>query len=489
MLKQLNDDIIFLILKELKDDNKTIYSCLFVNRIWCKMTVPILWNDPVKQFRTYPSKNVYIILFNVLFLHLSEKSRNNLKNQGIDLFIEAYQKPLFNYISYWKHLNLYFLESMMMNVDKNIEKSKTSIVRNELLNLFDINTKFSSLSIQKLPCSQILGNEYCFSKLQYFFCNVDINRNILEKLAEMNTSVEKLGFRIYNTSNNPGIIRLIEVQKNLKEVNFFSEFITGLNESYRKALEESLIKCSDTIQHLKISWIPLTKFLSNLVNLVSLEIKAFNDTNWDHLIGVSLPFLKFLKVVSVPSELITSLVESTRGFLVEIIVIFQGIDGERLLQAIYQNCPNLNYLTFSLYDKDILSFENLLINCQFLAGLKVIGMYDYRYKSEFNWNKLFEILTRSAPVNLFRFKFSNNRNRINSYNRNNITKSLSLFFNNWKERHPMLLQVMWVQQNQQFKDLIQLYKSKGIIKEYISSYGLEEFEWIQLKNHIPFYDF
>jgi hypothetical protein len=63
-----------------------------------------------------------------------------------------------------------------------------------------------------------------------------------------------------------------------------------------------------------------------------------------------------------------------------------------------------------------------------------------------NWNKLFEILMRSAPTSLFRFKFdfnsSSNRLNSNSNNSSNIMKSLELFFDNWKGRHPMLLQIM-----------------------------------------------
>ncbi|PKK64177.1 hypothetical protein RhiirC2_757131, partial [Rhizophagus irregularis] len=95
MLK-LNKDVIFLILEELQDDNKSLYSCLLVNRTWCETTVPILWKNPARQY--YSTNNAYNILLNVILLHLSEESRNNLKYQGINLFMKPYQRPLFNYI-------------------------------------------------------------------------------------------------------------------------------------------------------------------------------------------------------------------------------------------------------------------------------------------------------------------------------------------------------------------------------------------------------
>src|SRR5438046_2368272 len=67
----LNKDVLFLIFEELKNDKKSLYSCLLVNRTWCTTAVPILWKNPSEQyFITNNSKN---ILFNVILLHLSEE--------------------------------------------------------------------------------------------------------------------------------------------------------------------------------------------------------------------------------------------------------------------------------------------------------------------------------------------------------------------------------------------------------------------------------
>jgi hypothetical protein len=76
---------------------------------------------------------------------------------------------------------------------------------------------------------------------------------------------------------------------------------------------------------------------------------------------------------------------------------------------------------------------------------------------------------------------------------------LKFFFENWKDRHPMLLQILifsehsrsleqnYHYQHRQLEDLVQMYQSKGIIKKY-DTYGYEDFEWIQLKNKILFND-
>jgi hypothetical protein len=73
-MSKLNKDVIFLVLKEFSNNRKFLHPCLLVNRTWCETAVPILWSNP--YCRTDNAKN---ILFNVILLHLSEESRENLK--------------------------------------------------------------------------------------------------------------------------------------------------------------------------------------------------------------------------------------------------------------------------------------------------------------------------------------------------------------------------------------------------------------------------
>ena len=44
----LNRDVLYLIFEELQDDKQTLHSCIFVNKLWCEIIVPILWKDPWK---------------------------------------------------------------------------------------------------------------------------------------------------------------------------------------------------------------------------------------------------------------------------------------------------------------------------------------------------------------------------------------------------------------------------------------------------------
>ncbi|RGB27036.1 hypothetical protein C1646_820012 [Rhizophagus diaphanus] len=469
------NDIIVLILKELQDDTKSLYSCLLVNRTWCRLTVPILWQNPSNK-KDYISYKVCNILFNVVLSHLSEESRNNLKNQGIDLFKEKYQQPLFNYISFWRHLNLHNLEYIMENVfTKNFEMSKKSTIGNEIMKLFiNSETKFVSLTIPKVNLCHISGSELCFSKLEYLDCDYT-NSNILERLAIMSTSIKNLifNYEYNNTINNHGINRLIEVQKNLKRINFNSKL--PRDELFCKTLEESMIKCADTLQYLKISWIPVPKFFSYLINLVSLEIINFTDrTNLNYLgkgIFPLLNSLKSLKVVDVPSNICKNIIDSTKGNLIEISIIYEyqqynPDDNGELIQKIYQKCPNLKFLELTMYKENISEFKNLLINCQSLISLEII---DHNIK----WNKLFEVL-KFSPISLFRFKFSTEF-KVLFLN----LKHLKLFLDNWKDRNPMLLHLnigyFFITGSRQLQQYIKLRRRLNV---FLQEYKAKEFDVI-----------
>ena len=118
-----------------------------------------------------------------------------------------------------------------------------------------------------------------------------------------------------------------------------------------------------------------------------------------------------------------------------------------------------------------------------LSGLVIDTTYDHN--NAFKWDKLFEILTKSSPISLFRFKF---------FSRLVIElEFLKSFFDNWKNRNPILLKVdadyMIYETKSQLEDLTKKYKEKGIIKQYSISIDrdvYEDFEWdLKKKNFIP----
>ena len=96
-MTNLNRDVLYLILEELQDDKKTLYSCLLVNKTWCKTAVPILWRNPWKRlkerrlFKERTSDKVGVLL-NVIISYLSDESKNKLRKHN--LLTNSYPKPL-----------------------------------------------------------------------------------------------------------------------------------------------------------------------------------------------------------------------------------------------------------------------------------------------------------------------------------------------------------------------------------------------------------
>ncbi|GBC01041.1 hypothetical protein RclHR1_04040011 [Rhizophagus clarus] len=473
-----NENVLIPIFEEL-NDKKSLYSCVLVNRTWCEAAMPILWRNPGQYFMTNKSKK---ILFNVISLHLSKESRNILKEQVNDDFItKIYQQPLFNYIKFWKYLNLFLIENII-NLSSRKNVMSNIAIRNEILKLFinNGNTKFTHLFIPRnfnYQLQYILGVEHCFSNLESLSIPCKTSQNILELLARTCKSIRSL--RVINNQSMfvddiTGIIKLIEVQEKLNDVSFITR---RMNKPVQKSLEGSLIKHADTIQYLKMDWLPYTRILSNLVNLLSFEIDLPYKTNLDELYNFeSFQIIKNIKGDGIPPDVLANLIENTKIHLSEIsicCVVYNYNEDRRLVQAIYQNCPNLRYLKLSLvlYDDSLISeFENLLINCKFLNEL-IIDV-----TGSFCWDKLFITLSNSSPINLFDFKFFSN-----------ITIKLDdikLFFDNWKDRNPMLLKIstsMSLKTKQQLEDLIEQYKAKGIIKKYFIGFDgniSENLEWI-----------
>jgi hypothetical protein len=462
----LNKDLLYLIFEELNYDSNSLHSCLLVNRTWCVTAVPILWRKPSQYFMINISYNT---LFNVILSHLSKESRNILKNQGINNIIaEAYHRPLFNYISFWKYLDLSFIENLISR--RNFEKSNMSIIRNEILTLFiNSNAKFIHLSIPSHYDCQlhlIPGAECCFSELESFHCSVNIAQNILEGLTRICKSIKKItlfvGFNI-NIYDHYELNKFIELQKNLNDFRLFN-ISSSSKESFYKSLEESLIKHADTIQYLRVNWNLNTRFLSHFVNLLSLEIKKPHHISWhdpiwndpNNLKNLSLTFLKILKVYYTTLIATVNLIKNTTKNLTVIIIHCNDVvhyDGcKMLIQAIYQNCPNIKYLKLSLNRNLLISeFENLLINCQYLNGLIINIWNDH----EFSWDQLFQIITKSSPIGLFKFKF---------YSKTFKLKDIKSFVDNWKNRNPMLLKINHsdIRIDRDSMNLTEQYKAKGI---------------------------
>src|SRR5438552_2802627 len=91
-MSQLTTDCLDEIFEYLEDDKFTLYSCLLVNRLWCKISVRILW----RNIRDY----------NTLIACLPNESKEILYKNKIIFSTSTSKPPIFNYASFCKSISL-----------------------------------------------------------------------------------------------------------------------------------------------------------------------------------------------------------------------------------------------------------------------------------------------------------------------------------------------------------------------------------------------
>ncbi|RIA84578.1 hypothetical protein C1645_808700 [Glomus cerebriforme] len=146
-----------------QNDFSTLHSCVLVNKLWCRLAIPLLWEAP---FSLKIPKNYHYI---EIFLHnLNEEDKTQLNKIGINKNIFP-TSTLFNYPGFIKCLK-------MVEIAYSIEKW-IEIVRN------------SATQEQEQYSRQILP-----FKLEYLNLQLMINSSDLEKFLKNseNTFIKKL---------------------------------------------------------------------------------------------------------------------------------------------------------------------------------------------------------------------------------------------------------------------------------------------------------
>src|SRR6266542_4190020 len=102
-LPELSDEII----QYFRNDFSTLHSCILVNRLWCRLAIPILWENP---FSIISRDNYYCledhkIRFIDIYLHnLNDEEKIKLNEYGINFSFLS--NTLFNYPNFIKHLKI-----------------------------------------------------------------------------------------------------------------------------------------------------------------------------------------------------------------------------------------------------------------------------------------------------------------------------------------------------------------------------------------------
>ncbi|GBC21727.2 hypothetical protein GLOIN_2v1511704 [Rhizophagus irregularis DAOM 181602=DAOM 197198] len=407
------EDCLRIIVTKLQNDSSSLYSCILVNRFWCRMTIPILWKNPL-AFKNISHDKFYTTIINML----PTSSIKFLVENNIVLPSPIIsRRPLFNYLSFLSQI----------------------LPEQEIYKLFINN---------------------------YFQC---INSLTLNNMAQTCQNIGDLKL-LYCNGNNPGLIMLVDAQKNLKSLLIYFKGGQKQCTQLSEVIERKAGKLTKLI--IKPSIAPISpKFLLSLKYLKHLELN--NDHGYEYynegkemqewrkyLSIVSFPELQYLKISYLPNYDDYKLIEKSHQGLLEINICRRyeyqdSVYTSKLIKAIAKYCPKIKKLAIDVELENLDEIREMLLNC---PQLKTIDLSAINEK-QIICDKLLEIIIDFSPKSLYKFSF-------NGYWIFSV-ESLQTFFENWRNKFPIKFYISFSDESwvtEEYGIILKKYLDEGIIK-------------------------
>ncbi|EXX50558.1 uncharacterized protein OCT59_010109 [Rhizophagus irregularis] len=473
-MSKFDKDTLFLLFEELQDDSKSLFSCLMVNRLWCETAIPILWRNPWSYGINYGNKNY---LFIIIAYSLSDNDKNILTRRGIQLPPISHQSLLFDYLSFCRSFNV--------NIINNIISTRTTSTFNQVLlrqafyNLLMI--KSSGLKFLDMVSinQQIfyLSGAFHFESLCELKCETSTDSSYFFELAQICQNIQRIIINNTKSNANDGIVRLIEIQENLKyfewKDNIDDDLTFDLDEKFFLVLEKKANSLKHLIVTFKLTdyYEHLQSILPKLNKLKTLKIDNILLHNEEQLKMSIYHDLEIFNTDYIKIDTAASVIKNSGGHIRKILLkysyyYYEDEDEDNfdedfiiLIRSIYENCPLIEYLSipFSASKERFIEFENLLIRCQKLKSILLISSR-YGRKLE-NGDEILKILIRSSSKNLREFRFFDSIKF--------SLEDLKTFFEKWKGRPAIsIITSNLIYRRTDYTNLINKYKNDGVIKEF-----------------------
>jgi hypothetical protein len=270
-------ELTYEVIKYFQNDFSTLHSCILVNRLWCRLAIPLLWKDPF----SISTKNYNFIEVYLRKLKSDLKTKlNEYKINDISLFSDT----LFNYPSFIKYLNTW---KIISSVEKWFEVSVRILEPENRYFIQNITVN----DFKKLVCISIfkifIENEVNLYTLDIEIIDDRYNsyfNNIFELIIQNSTNfIHNIrNLRLYigsspkvsygNNSNEHALIKnrilqIMNLQQNLKKILFSFNSLP----LYQSLLLSKDSNCSNTL-------ITIIFYHVNFVSMINLD-KVFRQLN------------------------------------------------------------------------------------------------------------------------------------------------------------------------------------------------------------------
>ncbi|EXX67504.1 uncharacterized protein OCT59_001419 [Rhizophagus irregularis] len=482
MACQLPADCLNEIFEYLEIDKFTLHSCLLVNRLWCEISVRILWRNPFDfKFDRKRSFKIYSSILSTLIACLPDESKNFLYNNGIFILTPTSKPLLFNYASFFKALSIYRINTMIVNVLKNrpysISVDKNSLVANEIIKMFA--NQISSLKKLTYYHSYFYYKRHFNISFPHFpgardlselCCGSDLPSDFFYQLSQICHNLQSISID-FRSSVTDELKGLISSQNNLKDLN-----LSAFDDGSWTDIIPAITKHSHTITKLKFHSdddISSFSFISSFSNLQELLFSFLGGVLEDF---IKLQYVNFLKlqVLKIPyecpkPEYVMKFLENNGKNLKK---FYTGENNKDLSLSIAKFCPNLKSLFVIFNDDEIDVLKTILINCQYLESIKIWCGTDYLSEKE-----VLETVAKYSPNNFCELKIHHITNSDVS------PDDLESFFICWERRTLKKLsftiiveyQLYCGYNNLETLEVIKKYENLGTIK-YVTKSEEEESE-------------
>jgi hypothetical protein len=416
------------IMQYFQNDFSTLHSCIFVNRFWCRLAIPLLWENP---FSIDPNnKNCSLI---EMYLHkLNEDDKEKLNEYGInnDIFPS---NILFNYPSFIKCFNMnkvYLfisewaknaifssiieqpgnLSTKVSNLVYNLNQSSSFIFMSLIKIFIENKVNLNTFEIEAIDTTkEVMEIDYFRIAFQLilqnpnFICNVKnlkIHSNgLISKLSflECFNSISSIYIHYYSVDecDYKDLPKIINSQQNLKKIYF------GYSNYPLKSLKNS--NCLNTLKTIIFHGV-------NLNNLVTDFNEVFEQLN-------VLDSIHILYCYPIDSSIIKQIINLTKPFKLKSLFMNENslsrsdqlklllqksgdyLENIRLEGSIINNiklqlfelvqiyCINIKYIDlYEFDDQNIHSVFDLIKNKQQNLNYLSINFYGFNYYHELSYD-------------------------------------------------------------------------------------------------------
>jgi hypothetical protein len=396
-------ELIYIILKYIQNDFTTLHSCILVNRLWCRLAIPLLWENPF----SIPTKNYNFIYF---YLHnLNDELKTKLNEcKSKDNLLPS--NTLFNYSRFIKYLNtgefIYFVGKWLKNFVHTLKPKNNSdlglnfkrLIHVSLLKIFienEVNLNTLCIEVHSLRDYSF----YFYDILELILQNPNFLHNVKDLIINIrhcsnNSLIKNCTSRVKNC-----ILQIINSQKNLRGIT--------LGYGNLNFYQSSLSNCSNTLNTIIL-------YRINFNNIFNLK-KMFEQLN-------VLESIHIIYCSSLDTHFIKQIINLTIPFKLKSLFLSGGLQFIEPLLSLLKKFGNYlenfgcNYYDLSLKQQILVSM------IKYCKNIKFLDFHEFENKINYQIINLIENFKQN--LNYLTINLSGNNNEFSSIILQNLGQNL-----------------------------------------------------------------